>query len=54
MAEEKFASDPAWSRIEAVKEGKVYYLENGYFGMSANLKVTESLDKLGEIIYGEK
>lgn len=54
MAEEKFASDPAWSRIEAVKEGKVYYLENGYFGMSANLKVTESLDKLGEIMYGEK
>ena len=54
MAEEKFASDPAWSRIEAIKEGKVYYLENGYFGMSANLKVTESLDKLGEIIYGEK
>lgn len=54
MAEEKFASDPAWSRIEAVKEGKIYYLENGYFGMSANLKVTESLDKLGEIIYGEK
>lgn len=54
MAEEKFASDPAWSRIKAVKEGKVYYLENGYFGMSANLKVTESLDKLGEIIYGEK
>ena len=54
MAEEKFASDPAWSRIEAVKEGKVYYLENGYFGMSANLKVIESLDKLGEIIYGEK
>nr|WP_206762135.1 heme ABC transporter substrate-binding protein IsdE [Clostridium perfringens] len=54
MAEEKFDSDPAWSRIEAVKEEKVYYLENGYFGMSANLKVTESLDKLGEIIYGEK
>lgn len=54
MAEEKFDSDPAWSRIEAVKEGKVYYLENGYFGMSANLKVIESLDKLGEIIYGEK
>ncbi|EGT3615778.1 heme ABC transporter substrate-binding protein IsdE [Clostridium perfringens] len=54
MAEEKFASDPAWSRIEAVKEGKVYYLENGYFGMSANLKVIEALDKLGEIIYGEK
>lgn len=54
MAEEKFASDPAWSRIEAVKEGKVYYLENGYFGMSANLKVIESLNKLGEIIYGEK
>lgn len=54
ISEEKFASDPAWSRIEAVKEGKVYYLENGYFGMSANLKVIESLDKLGEIIYGEK
>ncbi|WP_300351093.1 heme ABC transporter substrate-binding protein IsdE [Clostridium sp.] len=54
MAKEKFKSDPAWSRISAIKEGNVHYLENGYFGMSANLKVIEALDKLGEIIYGQE
>ncbi|MGG5460253.1 heme ABC transporter substrate-binding protein IsdE [Clostridium sp. B9] len=54
MAEEKFNSDPAWSRISAIKKGNVHYLENGYFGMSANLKGIEALDKLGEIIYGKE
>ena len=54
MVKEKFNSDPAWSRIPAVKEGNVHYLENGYFGMSANLKVIDALDKLGEIIYGQE
>ena len=33
------------------KNNKVYFLENGYFGMSANLKAIEALDKLGDILY---
>ena len=34
-----------------IKNNKVYFLENGYFGMSANLKAIEALDKLGDILY---
>ena len=48
--EEEFAK-ATWQQLDAIKNNKVYYLENGYFGMSANLKVIEALDKLGEILY---
>ena len=36
---------------DAVKKGDITYLENGYFGMSANLKIGDALEKLGEILY---
>ena len=36
--EEEFAK-ATWQQLDAIKNNKVYYLENGYFGMSANLKV---------------
>ena len=48
--EEELSKD-LWKNINAVKNGDITYLENGYFGMSANLKVVESLEKLGEILY---
>ncbi|MBC5630614.1 heme ABC transporter substrate-binding protein IsdE [Clostridium sp. NSJ-6] len=53
--EKEMATDSAWQRINAVKEGKVVYLDNTYFGMSANLKVIEGLDMLSDIVhnYGE-
>ena len=35
-----------------LKEGKVIYLDNNYFGMSANLKVIEGLDMLSDIVHG--
>ena len=47
--EEEFAKS-TWKQLDAIKNNKVYYLENGYFGMSANLKVIEALDKLGVIL----
>lgn len=47
--EEEFAK-ATWQQLDAIKNNKVYYLENGYFGMSANLKVIEALDKLGVIL----
>lgn len=47
--EEEFAKE-TWQQLDAIKNNKVYYLENGYFGMSANLKVIEALDKMGEIL----
>lgn len=48
--EEEFAKE-TWQQLSAIKNNQVYYLENGYFGMSANLQVIEALDKLGEILY---
>ena len=48
--EEEFAKE-TWQQLDAIKNNKVYYLENEYFGMSANLKVIEALDKIGEILY---
>lgn len=53
--DKEMATDSAWQRINAVKEGKVVYLDNTYFGMSANLKVIEGLDMLSDIVhnYGE-
>ncbi|MEW9079729.1 heme ABC transporter substrate-binding protein IsdE [Terrisporobacter glycolicus] len=47
--EEEFAKE-SWKQLDAIKNNKVYYLENGYFGMSANLKVIEALDKMGVIL----
>ena len=48
--EEEFAKE-TWKQLDAIKNNKVYYLENEYFGMSANLKAIEALDKLGVILY---
>lgn len=47
--EEEFAKE-SWKQLDAIKNNKVHYLENGYFGMSANLKVIEALDKMGAIL----
>ena len=49
--EAEMATDSAWQNIDAVKEGNVVYLDSEYFGMSANLKVIEALDLLGDILY---
>lgn len=51
--ENEMATDASWQRINAVKEGKVVYLDSTYFGMSANLKVIEGLDILSEIVHSD-
>lgn len=50
--EKEMSTDSAWQNINAVKEGKVIYLDSTYFGMSANLKVIEGLDLLSDIVHG--
>ena len=44
-------TDAAWKNLNAVKNGEVHYLENDCFGMSANLKVIEALDKMHDLLY---
>lgn len=49
--EDEFAKNVSWKNVKAIQNNEVHYLENGYFGMSANLQVMEALDKLGAILY---
>lgn len=51
--EKELATDSAWQSIEAVREGKVEYLDNNYFGISANLRVIEGLDILYNIVHSK-
>ena len=51
--ETEMATDSSWQNIEAVRNGKVEYLDNTYFGMSANLKVIEGLDMLYDIVHNK-
>lgn len=51
--DEAFSKDPAWKSLDATKNGKVVDLDPAIFGVSANLKVTEAIKKLGSIVYGE-
>ena len=48
--EDEFKKE-TWQKLDAIKNNEVYFLDNGLFGMSANLQVTDALDKLGEILY---
>ena len=49
--EKEMSSDTTWQSIQAVKDGNVVYLDNTYFGMSANLKSIEGLDILSDIVH---
>ncbi len=52
-AKDKFKNDPTWKNINAIRDGKVTYLDSEYFGMSANLNVMEALNTLGKILNGD-
>ncbi len=54
MFENEFKNNSSWQNFEAVKNNKVYDLENGTFGMSANLQYQTALEKLREIFYGKQ
>lgn len=49
----EFESNESWQYFDAVKEGKITYLPSEYFGMSATLSWTESLEYLGPIFHGD-
>ena len=48
--EEELSKD-LWKNVNAVKNNDITHLENGYFGMSANLQIVEAVEKLGDILY---
>ena len=51
MFKKEFNENPIWSQFEAVKNGKVYDLEDSLFNVSASLDTAEALKQLAEIIY---
>lgn len=51
---QEFDTNEAWQNFDAVKNEKVYALETGYFGMSANLLAGDALEKLCAILYQEQ
>lgn len=49
----EFESNATWQYFDAVKQGNITYLPSEYFGMSATLSWTESLEYLEPIMCGE-
>lgn len=48
--EEEFSKD-MWQNLDAVREGRVHDLDPRYFGVTANMRASESIEKLAELIY---
>ncbi|MGE7999290.1 heme ABC transporter substrate-binding protein IsdE [Lysinibacillus sp. NPDC093190] len=53
MFDEEFKTNDIWKHFDAVKNGKVYDLEEEFFGTTASLKVPQALGQLMEIFYRE-
>lgn len=51
MFKKEFAENKGWQNFKAVQEGKVYSLDNNYFGMTAALQSIDALEKLANILY---
>lgn len=49
----EFETNEAWQNFDAVVNDKVYALDTGYFGMSANLLAADAMKKLADIFYEE-
>ncbi|PIC90526.1 heme ABC transporter substrate-binding protein IsdE [Sporosarcina sp. P21c] len=51
MFNEEFQTNDIWKHFDAVKNGKVYDLEEELFGTTASLQVPEALSELMKIFY---
>ncbi len=51
MFDEEFQTNDIWKNFDAVKNGKVYDLEEELFGTTASLQVPEALSELMKIFY---
>lgn len=54
MFAEEFETNDIWKHFLAVKNGQVYDLPTGEFGMSANFQYQDALETLQTILYGEE
>lgn len=51
MFEEEFENNDIWKDLDAVKENKVYDLDNKFFGVSGNAKIGQAIAELGRLLY---
>ncbi len=51
MFEKEFADNEIWNNFEAIKNDKVYNLDNKYFGVSGNIRLVEAIESLAEMLY---
>lgn len=54
MFEKEFKENDIWKHFDAVKNDRVYDLEELLFGTTANLQASEALDVLYDILYGDE
>lgn len=51
MFDEEFRGNDIWKHFDAVKNGRVYDLEEQQFGTTGNLAASEALDELQNMLY---
>ena len=51
--EKTLLSDPAWSSLRAVREGRFYTLEHSLYNLKPNAKWGVAYEKLADILYGK-
>ncbi|OOB76362.1 heme ABC transporter substrate-binding protein IsdE [Clostridium haemolyticum] len=48
---EEFKTNAQWQKFKAVKENKIYDLNPKYFGVTGDIKIVESLQKMKDYLY---
>ena len=54
ILESTLLSNPAWSELTAVKEGRYYVMDANLYNMKPNARWGEAYEKLADILYPEK
>jgi iron complex transport system substrate-binding protein len=53
MFDEEFKTNDIWKHFKAVEQDRVYDLPELLFGTTGNLKITEAMNSLVEMLYPE-
>lgn len=51
QADKEFKTNSQWKKFKAVQENKVYDLDPKFFGVTGDLKITDSLEKMKYYLY---
>lgn len=52
VADEMLRSDPAWSTLRAVQEGRCYVMDQGLYNLKPNARWGQAYEALADILYG--